>query len=237
MSRVNLYQENFDALLDDRGNKTIWEQAIVCDCLSQDTSQPDYTCPKCGGTGFRYLPPKEIITGVTSLSGKFDLTAIGLREPGTAYVTPKSDVIMGYRDRLTFPDFSCKWSQAIRFNPELDDISSETARHIKKVLYLLREDELYEEGIDFEVTEDGYHLRWISEEYKPYDEYTTMSILFLTEPSYLVKDVVHELRGMITTRKVPEETYKELPKQYMVQREDFVYSVENPITDTGGYDE
>ena len=237
MPRVNIYQENFDALIDDRGNKAIWEQAIVCDCLSQDSYQPDYTCKKCGGSGFRYLPPQSIIIGVTSLSGRVELDTLGIREPGTAYVTPKSDVVMGYRDRLTFPDFSCKWSQVIRFNPELEDTSSATTRHIKKVLYLMREDELYEEGIDYEITEDGYHIHWISEEYRPQDEYTVMSILFLTEPSYLVKDVLHELRGTITTRKVPEATYKELPKQYMIQREDFVYDVAEPITDTGGYNE
>ena len=63
MPRVNIYQENFDALIDDRGNKAIWEQAIVCDCLSQDSYQPDYTCKKCGGSGFRYLPPQSIIIG------------------------------------------------------------------------------------------------------------------------------------------------------------------------------
>lgn len=232
--RADFFHEEFDTLVTQKGAKVDWEQAIVCQCLSNDSNQPDFNCPYCGGSGFRYFPAKQIRVVVTSFSSSVKLETLGIREPGTAYATPTSDVIMGYRDRLTFVDYKCKYSEAIRFNPELGSrVSSKTYRNIKEVISLIQGDIMYEEGIDFRISDDGYHIEWIGKDYDPSLEYTTMGILYLTTPRYLVTDLLHELRATYTERHVPQETFVELPKQYQIRREDFVYEVNEPMIGGG----
>lgn len=238
MSRVNLYEELYDNLINDRGHWAEWERAAVCHCVSRDSGQPDFMCPTCGGSGYRYLPPTRIKVAVTSLTGQVELKTLEMREPGTAYITPKSDVVMGYRDRLRFPDFQCIFSEVIQWS-EIHDgrgISPKTYRNIKDVISLSDSTYEYEIGVDFEITEDKYHLRWLNTDYLDNLDGMNMSLLYYTTPSYLVVDLLHELRATLSDRKSTsgKPTFRELPKQYKVQREDFIYNVSNPqpVTDT-----
>lgn len=229
-SRVNLYEEMFDDLIQDRGHDAEWEQACVCHCVARDSGQPNYLCPTCGGSGYRYLTSKKIRVAVTSFNSKTELEVPELREPGTAYVTPQSTEILGYKDRLRFPDFRCKFSEVLRFSEEDfgRGLSSKTYRNIKEVLFIADANYSYEAGIDFEVTEDGYHIRWLNEDYIDELDEKSLSILYYTTPSYLVTDILHELRATMSTRKTTEEKFVELPKQYKLQREDFIYNITDP---------
>lgn len=229
--RVNLYEEEFDTLIRDRGHRALWERAAVCSCVSRDSGQPDFTCPICGGSGYRYLPPKEIIIAVVSFASKYEINSLELREPGTAYATPKSDVIMGYKDRLRFPDFRCTFSEILHWNEAEDGrgISPKTYRNIKDVIFLADDEYEYESGIDFEISKDGHHLEWLNEEFIDKLDGKNMSFLYYTTPSYLVNDVLHEIRGTLSDRKSGgQTTFRELPKQYQLQREDFIYNVATP---------
>lgn len=227
-NRVDFYTEDYNDLVNQKGMKVDWEQAIVCECLSDDSHQPDFGCKLCNGSGFRYLPPKSIRVVSTTFSSSVKLETIGVREPGTAYITPPSDVIMGYRDRLKFVDFQCKYSETIAIDPETK-FSDRTHRNIRSVLFLVQGDSQYEENVDFEITKDEFHIKWLDDKTLPSGN---LSILYLTTPSYLVVDLLHELRATYVKHKVPEEEFREFPKQYQVRREDFVYGVEEPVDNT-----
>lgn len=231
-ARVNIYTELYESLLDDRGIDCIWERAAVCHCVNRDTGQPDFTCKICDGSGYRYLQGKKIRVAITGLSSDYVQDTFIFREPGTTYCTPKADVIMGYHDRLTFPDFQCAYSEAIKWNQAEDGagISPRTFLIIKKVIYLADDKYEYEDGVDFEVTEDGYHLHWLDEDYAKKIDQTNMSILYYTTPSYLVDDLLHELRATMSDRNAPSETFRELPKQYRLKRENFNYHVKTPTS-------
>lgn len=137
---------------------------------------------------------------------------------------------MGYRDRLRFPDFKCMFSEVLHWSE--DDgrgISPKTYRNIKEVVFLADDQYEYEVGVDFEITEDGYHLRWINKDYIDQLDGKNMSLLYYTTPSYLVVDLLHELRATLSDRNSKGgETFRELPKQYRVQREDFIYKIGDP---------
>lgn len=230
MARVNLYTELYENLIHDRGIDAIWERACVCKCVSRDSGQPDFTCPICGGSGYRYMDGKPIRVAVTSIMSDYRLDTLMLREPGTAYITPKADIIMGFHDRLVFPDFKCTFSEVIHWNYDEDGlgVSPKTYRDIKSVIFMADGENEYEEHIDFEVTEDKFHLKWKDIELaKKYDG-TNMSLLYYTTPSYLVDDLLHEIRATISDRNSPKETFRELPKQYKIVREDFMYKVKTP---------
>ena len=231
-ARVNLYEELYHDLIVNRGIDCIWERAAVCSCMNRNTGQPDFTCPICEGSGFRYLQGKQIRVAITALNSDYMQDTLMLREPGTTYCTPLADIIMGFRDRLTFPDFKCTFSEVIKWNFEEDGycISPRTYRNIKQVIFLADDKYEYEHGIDFEITEDTYHLRWLNEDTANVIDDTNMSILYYTTPSYLVEDLLHELRATMSDRNTPEETFRELPKQYQLKREDFSYGIKKPYS-------
>lgn len=229
-ARVNLYEELYDDLINDRGHNAIWEQAAVCSCVSRDTGQPDFTCPICHGKGYRYLPGKRIFVVVTSMSGKIELNTLETREPGVAYVTPKANILMGYMDRLRFPDFSCKFSEVLKWDEGRDGrgVSPRTYRNIRDVVSLTDAEHEYEKGIDYHISADQYHLVWDDQSSIDKLDSRNMSVLYLTTPSYLVVDLLHELRATMSDRKTPGITFRKLPNQYKVQREDFIYGVTTP---------
>lgn len=230
MPRVEMWEDMYDNVITDRGHDVLWERACVCKCVSRDSGQPDYMCPICGGSGYRYLKPKNIRVLVTSLNSQIESMVPNLREPGVAYVTCRDDVIMGYHDRLLFPNFKCVFSEAIRFDEEEfgRGISSKTFRDIRDVIFLADENYEYELGVDFEITEDSFHIRWLNNSFIDNLDGKTMSLLYYTTPSYIIKDILHELRATMSMRKTPVEKFIELPKQYLVKREDFVYNVGEP---------
>lgn len=230
MARVNLYEEQFEMLLDHRGIDAIWEQAAVCNCVNRDTGQPNFVCPICGGSGYRYLQGRKIRVGITSIMSDNLLNSLLLREPGTAYCTPKANIIMGYRDRLYFPDFKCKFSEVIKWDTSNNGlgVSNKTYREIKDVVFLGDETYEYELGVDFEITNDKFHIRWLNPTSAIKLDGTNMSFLYYTTPSYLIDDLLHEIRATMSDRNTPVETFRELPKQYKIVREDFKYLVKSP---------
>lgn len=226
MARADLYVEEFDTLINQKGIECQYYPAIVCQCISEDSGQPNYNCPYCGGSGFRYLLPKNLRVLVTSLSGKSFLDILGLKESGTVYATPTSDTIMGFHDRLVFPKFKCKYSERIIFRQN-EMVSSKTYRNIVEVETILIDGNVLELDKDFKVSEDTYHIELLSTVSELVEKSDiNASILYYTNPSYLVEDLLHELRATYTERYVPKETYKELPKQYKLVREDFVYNTQ-----------
>lgn len=229
-AKVNLYEELYHNLIHDLGIDCIWERAVVCCCLNRDTGQPHFTCPLCGGSGFRYLQGQHIRVGITGIMSDISQDTLMLREPGTTYCTPQAHIIMGYHDRLTFPDFKCVFSEVIKWDKEEDGlgVSHKTYRNIKQPIYLADDRFEYEEGTDFEVTEDRYHLKWLNAVHAEQIDKTNMSFLYYTMPSYLVNDLLHELRATMSDRNSPTETFRELPKQYQLKREDFIYKVGKP---------
>ena len=229
-AKVNLYEETYEKLIHDLGINAIWEQAVVCNCVSSLTGQPNFVCPICHGSGYRYLKGKEIRVGVTSFDSRFTIDSLMLREPGTAYCTPKADVIMGYKDRLSFPDFKCKFSEVIHWNFDEDGlgVSPKTFRDIRDVLFLADEQYEYEKNIDFTITEDKFHIKFIDVQQAKKFDGKSMSLLYYTTPSYLVDDLLHEVRSTMSDRNTPTETFRELPKQYKLVREDFQYGVKTP---------
>lgn len=209
--------KDFEALIESQGYNAYWSQAIVCECMKD--GQPDMHCEFCSGRGWRYLPKRGIKAVTTSLTGDRDLHIQGFREPGTAYITPQNGIIMGYNDKVEFYEITCNHSQTIIMGK---DNTSSTYRPIKKVLFVVQGQHVFEEKKDFVITEDSHHLEWMTDDYKP-ELGSKISILYLTSPEYLVTDLLHELRSTRQSKGTRHPYTEELPKQYQIKRVDFVY--------------
>lgn len=214
---ASLSPKSFEELIQNQGYNCIWQQAIVCECIEE--GQPDIHCPLCLGRGWRHLKGKKIKGLTTSFNGNVELKIQGLREPGTAYITPQLGVIMGYNDRITFPDIYAKYSQVLTMG--INETSS-TYREIYISNFVVKSNNVYEENKDFIITKDKCHLKWINEDTKPLRG-EKISVLYTTNPSYLVMDMLHELRSTVEHKDTKYPYSIEMPKQYYLKREDFIY--------------
>ena len=234
MPRVDLYAEQYDELIRQKGMRVLWEEAMACYCLNKDTGQPDFNCQMCSGSGFIYSAPKETKVVTTGLTGRFDLETIGMIQKGTAYATALSSDLMGYHDRLAFPDFNGKYSQTVTFTDGKSPKLHRPAKRIIRCMTAVAEfipfvDSDPVTGIpqpDFKISEDGFTIEWVNLETWPPDG-TRAALLYVTNPSYIIDDITHELRATFVKYKQVENVFVELPKQYSLKREDFIYEYDN----------
>lgn len=208
---------SFDELIENHGYNATWYQSIVCECMSE--GQPSPHCPYCKGEGYRYIRKKEIKVVASSFTGNQVFKLEGISEPGSVYVTPQRDVIMAYHDKLDFFEVECRYSQVVRVK---GNRTSSSYRPINKVVFVMIGNIVYDENIDFVISKDKLHLEWIDKENKPKNG-AKVSILYLTSPEYMIKDMSHELRSVRERKgKVSPETV-DMPKQYLATRINFAY--------------
>jgi len=217
--RVDLKPEQFDLLLQQKGYRVTWEQAMFCSCYSR-SGQPNYECETCHGLGYVYFNPTETRIAVASIAGNKQQDRIGLNDVGYAYATTKTTDLIGFRDRFTFTDFTTRFSEVIERQPLG---ISDTLRYPVTSINCVRQlDSTYSLGVDFIVDPDNPRkLKWLTEEVTPGDYY---SILYITKPVYIVINIEHEIRGSwVVYHALGGERFVTLPKKYQLKREDFLH--------------
>ena len=222
--RADFKPEAFDALIIQKGYRVLWEQGMFCSCYNMQSGQPDYNCPACKGKGYVYFGGKITRALVTSINGHREQERIGLYDMGTAYLTPLSTDNVGFRDRFTFLDFIVKFSEVIkRGAPGTADALRYEAIDIIALRNLNTE---YKREVDFELSEDKRHIKWITEPLYENDQY---SVLYTIRPVYIAINPIHELRGTYTKQGARGlENFVSLPKQFQIKREDFI-EYDNPF--------
>lgn len=238
----------FDKAVEDMGLPAIYEQAVICDCINVETKQPDFNCKKCGGMGVQYLPPVAIKAVVSSMGGQHDIfKSFGITASGTAYATTSSRVILGWHDRLTFPDIKSKYSENLTMNGVT---SSRARKPILSALAVIKDSVVYEPGKDFVIVKNDvtqspdlpvvpytvddrpdrteYRISWVNPDTCP-PSGSRVSILYYTPPRYIVENMAHELRASISVVKSPVPRVVELPKQAFLKREDFMFDLKGAV--------
>lgn len=86
-----------------------WEQASRCGCSTDDTHQPAWGCPHCGGSGVKYADAQAITGLFRSQSRWLSFRREGEIDHGEAALTTPLNVRPGYtdrrvRDRFTVPE-------------------------------------------------------------------------------------------------------------------------------------
>jgi hypothetical protein len=225
MDRVDLKVQKFDKAISEKGLNVLWEEAMLCSCLGQGKGQPLFNCKYCNGSGYLYSPPKKIIALVTKLGGDQNFEPIGNRNVGDAYLTPTSDVLMGFHDRLTFSDLRSKYSEvvSVKFG------KSVKLKHQVKSILVAQYEDLKIDIDKIEIINDGWNIKidpdiintYVNDEKKKAGNDFFLAMLYKTSPIYSVIDIPHELRG---TQVGNSNNFTELSKQYLIKREDYTYA-------------
>ncbi|MGC8363005.1 hypothetical protein ACSHUI_00825 [Bacillus subtilis] len=215
LGRVDFTPGDFDKFVYQHGAKALWERSMLCSCISESSGQPDFTCPNCDGKGFSYDEGKVIKALINNADGKKDSVPVGLLDVGTTLATISSEFRVGFRDRLLFPDMRTVYSQVLTYkgNP-----AGERLKYYCAEMQQVR-------VLDTKIPEDKYEVngsRIIFKEDAGIQVGERFSVLMYTIPSYIVIDIPHELRGTFVKMGRVTDTWEELPKQYMIKREDLL---------------
>lgn len=231
--RADFKPEYFDSAIATKGYKMLWESAMVCPCQDPISGQPDVACKHCFGLGYFYYTKEHTRAIVTSINGRKDQTPIGIRDAGTAYLTPVSVVNMGFRDRVTFTDFRAMFGETLLRTEQGDGLRYRCL----EVSAMMWEGKMYNHTVDFNIIRGELqdYVEWITQDIPLGERY---SIQYQTHPSYVCMGPMHEIRGTYTMyHGQGEEVFVALPKQFLIKREDFlengVPNRTNPTEDEG----
>lgn len=97
---TDLDDDIFAAIFAEEGAVQLaWEQASRCDCTTDDSKQPAWGCPQCGGAGVVYAAPQTITGLFRSQSRWLSFRREGELAHGEAQLTTPLSVRPGYTDR------------------------------------------------------------------------------------------------------------------------------------------
>lgn len=216
--RVDFKDEEFERAIHQRGARIIWEKSMFCSCINEHSGQPAFDCIGCNGKGYVYFGAEQIRGVVSGLTGDKSQIPIGLMDVGSCLLTAKASDKIGFRDRLTFDDFRVPYSQVLTYDST--DSDGVKLKYECEEIISVRVLNVEIPATDYTLSEDKQHLTFIGE--SPFQDGERFAVLCRIKPVYIVIDIPHELRGTFVKFMKPDETWIELPKQYMLKREDLL---------------
>lgn len=227
IGRVDFEPLKMDIAVLQHAYRMIWQKSSLCSCISQETGQPDPTCPACSGTGFLYFNSYQIFGLVYAVETDRDFIPLGQYTIGKIKATIRAQDHVTYHDRLIFPDTVTVYSENLIYNPDANG-------YVKLHFNCVEMDSIHvlsKEITDYEINAADTTLLHIND--------TTnvqpgmgISVRYYFNPVYVVEEMPHEIRGTSVKKGYPEPTWFELPKQVVARRED-IWPLAAPTSPAG----
>lgn len=250
--RVDFKPDDFALAIETKGYLAAWERAGACPCapIASQSSDPDPTCPLCGGRGFIYFGPqggvqadrtadyvldecqqalvddngalliRAMVVNITAVTQPWEQT--GKWVSGTMMATVRAENKIGYYDRITLLDPQIVYTEVVEYSTG----AQVPLRYRTTGVNLLRSvDRVFEPEADYIVTADG-ELQWM-----PGKEpgAVRLSAHYLCHPAFIVVEHPHVIR--MTSRKLktknlvtPTGNPRDLPLQAMLRYDFLVQS-------------
>lgn len=94
----------FDAAITQKGYRIYQERAVACPC-GMDAGHPNPSCPYCGGTGYYYIDPTEVICLITGVNVNTKYREWTMDNAGTIAVSTYDEGLnFSFFDKLTFKE-------------------------------------------------------------------------------------------------------------------------------------
>lgn len=214
--RVDFWNPDFDALVDNKGYDVIWEKAVPCPCSKRQ--QPESICRNCQGTGWVFINPLQIKAVGQSINKTTKYKEWSQELLGTAAFTVRSEYHLNFMDKLTIINSSSPQSENLLVFELGGELLARTIYDIQTVreiykysgaiskLSLLSEDQF---GIQ------GNFIKFVQNSLVPGDSIT---VTYMHQVVYYVLDLNHDIRNTITLDTLSREQPLSLPIAAIVRR-------------------
>lgn len=207
--------EHDNQYITDRGTVVLWEQAHRCTNVDAG-GRPNFDCEYCFGSGFIWIPIKNIPVFAQSMTFDRRLLPGGELFPGTMTASFRPVDIVGYMDRFTFAVEQIATHELVRRTAVVDpEVLDDRIRYANwdEIIKVRDNDRDYVLGTDFSV--EGDVLTWLPGGAKPEDG-AYYSLRYIVHPRYLCIDPPQP-RADAKNR----QTKRQTPRA-VLRREDFL---------------
>lgn len=220
----------FDAAITQKGYKIYQERAIACPC-GIDAGHPNPSCPHCGGTGYYYIDPTEVICLITGVNMNTKYKEWTMDNAGTIAVSTYDEGLnFAFFDKLTFKE---------KFGLFTENRVVRTFNNEPFIWITFKPYKIYQitmiQGFDI-VTVDPtlYSVGYDGNEYVVFfspdagvTEKTIVSVYYKHYVQYNVIDLPHEIRASNKTDENGNLEKIDLPVQAIARRANYVVNESN----------
>jgi hypothetical protein len=112
--RVDFVKNDFDALIETKGYKVVWEKAVKCPCSNEQIGNHALSdCENCGGSGWVFINPTETRMVMHSLNSNTQYKEWSEANLGTVSVTAREVDKLSFMDKITQEDGQTLYSETI----------------------------------------------------------------------------------------------------------------------------
>jgi hypothetical protein len=211
--RVDFSPQDFEDIIQAKGYRILWEKAMNCPCIDSATLRVVADCNQCDGRG-KFFYQSENIKGIITRQNK-ELQigdAIGILEPGSAYLTVSHNKFVSQFDRITNLDSSALYTETLFHS----DKQGDWLRYVPvgNVVAALTQPTRTSPVITLQQNQDyklqGNQLIWLSGTNKPKDK-QGISVRYNYNPVWLVTNVINYVRDTFVQFGNPTDTFTPMP--------------------------
>lgn len=224
LTRVDFNPQDFNDIIQQKGYNLQWEQSVICPCIDLATKRGVSGCPQCNEKGRYYFQTTKIKGIITRQNKEVQIgDALGVLEPGDAYLTVPASIQLTEFDRIINLDSIAVYSEvvihsetqedALRYPPIGNVIGAfiQPTRHSNIVTL--------KQNVDFTIDSMGV-ITWISAVNKPKDN-TGVSFRYNRHPSWIVLNTPNYIRDTLVLNGNPTDTFTAMPIRVQIRLEQF----------------
>ena len=248
--RVDFNIDDFLRLIKSKGVEAVWYTSAKCPCNTRNPmhdhviNSPRTDCNVCNGDGYEYFNPQAVT--LIAIGLRRDFNQFEKYQPmamGEAQFTVRGEHAPGYFDRIVLNDARTTRSEmfARKSDESKDEHVDRLTYPIVDMTYLDQDGDPHTvgvvqirrhggsdgqpgsvmiEGVDFEVTVDGYIDWTLGDALNTSPELGRLySVVYKTRPYYRITSFTHAVRDTRTRLKSPTEKPDVLPVQFTAKLE------------------
>ena len=219
--RTDFQAVEFYKIIKQKGYLVTWEKSSICPCIPKDNNgQPDFNCSLCHGKGRFWYDPKTIEGIMTNFNEEVKFNQVGEIMTGTNYFTTLPEYKIGFWDRITHKHSVVRYSEIV----EKGEIGkTDLLRFIPQTIIMVRSvDKEFDKDVDYRFDAKTNSIDWISIGSSQPERGQRYTVEYLTNPRWIVIDLVNVIRDTYVKAKKPGITFQQLPLRALVRLEFFV---------------
>lgn len=223
LNRADFNPQDFEDIIQQKGYRLLWEQSVNCPCIDPLTGHAVEECPHCDARGHLYFNNNNIKGIITRQNKEMELgDAIGVLEPGEAYLTTSSTNKLSEWDRITNLDSLAVYHETLIHN----ETGTDQLRYppignvIVAVMQPSRKANLVQlkQNVDYELDANGI-ISWLTTNKPPNRQ--GISFRYNYHPVWLVINTPNYVRDTFVTQGNPVDTFSAMPVRVQIRLEQF----------------
>lgn len=223
LNRADFNPKDFEDLIQQKGYSLRWDQSVNCPCIDPATGHAVEECSQCDSRGHLYYNSAQIKGIITRQNKEMQIgDAIGVLEPGDAYLTTSATNKLSEWDRVVNLDSLAVYHETIIHNEKgVDKLRYPPVGNvIVAVCQSTRNSNIIhlQQNVDYDLNANGT-ISWLSKS-KPTLN-MGISFRYNHHPVWLVINTPNYIRDTFVKQGMPTDSFSAMPVRVQIRLEQF----------------